>query len=810
MADLKHILARLRSQFERGEPVLFTGAGFSLGAKSSNGEDMPTSKTLTEEFWKLAFPSDPLDPSTQLGDAFYAASLRKRSDVSKFVQRRLSVESESLPGFYRRWFSMPWSRCYTLNVDDLELALMRRYQLAKALASVSATSGLKEGVTQSATDELLVVHLNGLVGDDLSRLTFSPVDYGARQSSPDEWMMKALNDILSRPVVFVGTELDEPTLWQYLSYRQQKGGRGTRELRPGSILVSPHINPARELLLKEFHIDWVGMDAQEFADEILAEIGSAVDQGHAALRSKREFDQRTRYPPLVTGLLTQSGLERTEYLMGQEPQWIDLISGKAIERSCDPDIRTIANDILSGHLPGRPFLLTGTAGTGKSTSLMRLALEVSGKGIATYWIDEQSNFDFNRLRELITDNQDPVAILVDDADLFGRFISGWARELPQLRPKVLFGCAARSSRVDGLMDKDTLGGVQPIEIGMPLLEDQDIDDLISVLDKENRLGILKGASEEKRRAAFRHQAGRQLLVAMLQATSGMRFSEKAVEEYSQLTGVARLLYGVMCLIHSQRYSLRLEEVIVAVGSGNNETLNILERLVTRGLVTRKDRYSEYASRHRVIAEQVVNSQVFRSEVSTIIEGLLIALASSLDSNESRTSRKWRRVIRFINHEFILNFLVPEDARRVYQSIESLLGWDYHFWLQRGSLEVQEGDLALATNYLGQAKSLAPTDRLVQAEWSYLLMKKAARLPTHIDAKGWFSEGYETIIGLVEDRNHSDPHPYHILGSQTIAWVHSASLQTLEVRALLGKLRMWWRLVGAEFRRTKNSNNWLRI
>ena len=472
--------------------------------------------------------------------------------------------------------------------------------------------------------------------------------------------------------------------------------------------------------------------------------------------------------------------------MGQEPQWTDLISGKAIARSCDPDIRTAADDILKGNVQGRPFLLTGTAGTGKSTTLMRLAMELSAKGIATYWVDEQSNFNFHRLRELLTDNQKPVAILVDDADLFGRVIPGWARELPQLRPGVLFGCAIRSARVDGLMDKDTLGGIQPIEVGMPLLGDQDIDSLIDVLDRENRLGILKGASEDDRRAAFRNQAGRQLLVAMLQATSGLRFSEKAVEEYNQLTGVSRLLYGVICLIHSQRYSLHLEELIIAVGSGNNETLDTLERLVVRGLITRKDRYTGYASRHRVIAEQVVHSQVFRSEVSTIIEGLLIALASSLDSDESRTSRKWRRVTRFINHEFILNFLVPEDARRVYWSIESLLGWDYHFWLQRGSLEVQEGDLALATNYLGQAKSLAPTDRLVLAGWSYLLMKKAARLPTHTDAKGWFSEGFETIIRLVENRETSNPHPYHILGSQTIAWVHSASLEIFEVRALLRK------------------------
>ena len=784
MANLDHILPRLKSQFERGEPVLFTGAGFSVGAKSSTGQAMPSSKVLTEEFWRLAFPSTSPDPGTRLGDAFHAALSRNRNALSRLIQERLSVESESLPSYYSRWLSMPWSGYYTLNVDDLELAVVRRYGLTKSIRSISATSGRTEDSSIGVVADLLVVHLNGIVGDDVADLTFSSIDYGMRQSRPDEWMVSAMNDILTRPVVFVGTQLDEPTLWQYLEYRRRRGERGIRELRPGSVLVSPHLDRARELLLREFNIDWVQMDAQDFAHEVLDNLVSSIDQGHAALRSKRDSDQRTQYPPLVSDLMASGDAERTEYLLGHEPRWADLTSDRAIERSCDPYIFSQAKSILSGERQGRPLLLTGTAGTGKSTSLMRLAIEVSGTGVATYWLDERSNIDVNRLRELVTDNEEPVAIIVDDADIFGRLIAGWARELPKQRSKVLFACSLRSSRVDGLMDEDTLAGTKPIEITMPLLEDGDIDALIALLDRENRLGILKGANAEKRRSAFRNQAGRQLLVGMYQATSGLRFSEKVVEEYMELEEITRFLYGVICMIHSQRYSLNLDEVLTAVNSSSNETLNVLEQLVARGLVTRDDKYSGYNARHRVVAEQVVNSQVFRSEVRTIIGGLMVALAINLKSTESRNSRRWRRFTRFLNHEFLLNFLVLEDARQVYGSIESVMEWDYHFWLQRGSLEIQEGDLEFATNYLGQAKSLAPTDRLVRAGWSYLLMKKAARMPSHTEARAWFSEGYEILISLVEDRGYSDPHPYHILGSQTIAWVHSASLSTLEERSLL--------------------------
>ena len=250
MTISNYILERLRSQFSRGEPVLFTGAGFSVEAKSQDGRPIPSSAALTEEFWDLAFPNQPIALATRLGDAFHAASMSEHSKLCRHIRERLSIDSESLPSFYQQWFSMAWSRNYTLNIDDLELAATRRYALAQQIVSISATSGRKEGVAKQTKDHLECIHLNGLVGDELPNLTFSSLDYGSRQATPDQWMIQAARDVVTRPVVFVGTELDEPTLWQYLEKRRHKGARGLRELRPGSILVSPILNPARRILLK--------------------------------------------------------------------------------------------------------------------------------------------------------------------------------------------------------------------------------------------------------------------------------------------------------------------------------------------------------------------------------------------------------------------------------------------------------------------------------------------------------------------------------------------------------------------------------
>lgn len=68
--------ARLRAQASRGELILFTGAGFSAGAKDRSGRSVPTVGELKRELWQLCYLTDAYDDASSLGD-LYAAALRK-------------------------------------------------------------------------------------------------------------------------------------------------------------------------------------------------------------------------------------------------------------------------------------------------------------------------------------------------------------------------------------------------------------------------------------------------------------------------------------------------------------------------------------------------------------------------------------------------------------------------------------------------------------------------------------------------------------------------------------------------------------
>jgi hypothetical protein len=92
--------------------------------------------------------------------------------------------------------------------------------------------------------------------------------------------------------------------------------------------------------------------------------------------------------------------------------------------------------------------------------------------------------------------------------------------------------------------------------------------LLDVLDRENRLGLLRGKLRNEQRAAFRDQAGRQLLVAMIQATSGRRFEEKAVDELVELGADARA-YGLIAVASAYRFGLQRNEILLGLGESTN-------------------------------------------------------------------------------------------------------------------------------------------------------------------------------------------------------------------------------------------------
>jgi len=774
-------IPHLRGQFERGRPILFTGAGFSLGATNTAGGQVPSYAELKERLWNICFPGDSFDSESNLQDLYDHALIRHRKQLSDLLIQSFTVNSSSVPAWYKTYFELPWQRAYTLNIDDLEMAFNSSADLPRSMVAVSATNPAS-AVNAPSQQRLEWIHLNGTLADVPEYVTFSVTQYADRART-DPWYIRFTADLVTNPVVFVGTRLEEPPLWQHLVLRHSRGGRDLHELRHRSYLVTPSLDKAKEALLTKYNVVWIQMDAETFSNEVLSEMRPASAQGFEVLASSAGCDNHAGRLMEVSELATNPGAAN-EFLMGSEPIWADIQSSRAISREIDNTLLDDTRRLLGATGTKGVVIVTGTAGSGKSASLERLALELSINGSRVGWVDRLTDTSPAEIRAGMRKSNGPPVLAMDDADLYGAELPRLIRDISAIERSPLIVIAIRSGKVDRALDTTAMEGIPHLEYVMPALADAEIPKLVDSLTREKRLGILAGKSREEQVRSFRDEAGRQLLVAMIKATSGKELKEKAFEELGDLDGLSQQIYSVICLASSYRFGLTKDEVLIACRDTSNAALNAATQLVNRHIVTTAP--GDYLiSRHRMIADLVVDELKKRGHLQAAISGLALLASAKVGTNLHRSARPWRMLKTFINHNFLIQMCGASFAQNLYGNLEELLQWDYHFWLQRGSLEVEVGDVLLAEHYLATAKSLGEHDYLVQTEWAYLLFRKA------IDDLGIDSqEQIDEATGILNDliSRVGDPYPYHILGSQGLAWSRRGITDSKEKERYLRKLK----------------------
>ena len=419
---------------------------------------------------------------------------------------------------------------------------------------------------------------------------------------------------------------------------------------------------------------------------------------------------------------------------------------------------------------------------------MRLALKLSSVGKTVAWVDRNLEFSPRNIRRAMELDTAPPVLAIEDADLYGTELAPLVRELLKGDRAPLIILEIRAGKIDRALPRNALSACGVTEIAMPSLTDKDIDGILSALDRENRLGRLKGLSRTAQVEAFRKQAGRELIVAMYQATTGLDFKTKMVQELNDLRGTAKFIYALVALASAHRFPISQDEIVIAVADRSNSVLNEIRTLLDRHLIVTTRDGRELQARHRVIASVLFETLTQSGQLFDLIYGVVVAAVSKYREGDARTSRAGRMLQYFLNHDFLSRTLGLEQARNLYGRCESLLRDNYHYWLHRGAIEVETGDLFLAENFLNQAKGLAPTDNYVLNEWAYLLYRKAIESPASPEAERYVNEAVGILTALTSDPDRPNAHAYHVLGSQGLSWSRRGIASKIERGEFLRVLR----------------------
>ncbi len=383
-------LKLLLKQFEKGNVILFAGAGFSLGARNSKGVDPPLGSSLAEA---LAIECGWKYEGEDLGIVYEQAQRHLGTTGLNNVLR--SLYKDCVPAQWH--YLIPklfWYRIYTTNIDDV-LETSYSKGAVQSLDSVTCPADFEQG--DMWLEHVQAIHLNGSVKDLQKGLTFSASEYAGQTAKPNPWYQAFVDDMYANPVLFVGSKLNEPPMYHYLALRSERS-KGIAEVRAKGFVVTPAVSAIRRRQLQDQGYVVVEATAQEFFEGLHEIVSKAVPSRMELLKN--------RYPHqiemITSGILeTQADLlrffepigakhlapktkvpKRELFFEGVEPTWEDIANGLDAKREVTP---SFIDQISKDEAGIKCFVLVGHAGSGKSTLLRRIAFELANSGKNVYY-----------------------------------------------------------------------------------------------------------------------------------------------------------------------------------------------------------------------------------------------------------------------------------------------------------------------------------------------------------------------------------------------------------------------------------------
>jgi tetratricopeptide (TPR) repeat protein len=796
--DAQYLLRAL----SRNRLILFAGAGFAAGAKNRIGTSLPVGSELARLIWKFLEYDGGYD-STPLPEMFEAllSSGTSHTSIRNFLEDHLICNET--PAEYSALSVPYWYRIYTTNVDDL---IPRIYsQIAPPALEILAYPDDDILERDQSLGKIQLIYLNGRLPCPPEKLTFGARQY-ARGALDDQPLYEQfIRDYATHPVIFVGTNLNEPLLWQHIESRERRMPDAS-EHRPKSFMISPRISQPKRAQLEQYNIvpvegstldllDWIKKNSPGLPSRIdvikaaapgIAEILSTLEVKGLSRRRVAEFAECFVKVPLSSEISS----DRSLYLLGTTPRWEDMHRYLDAPRTLTDSIFAHVVDQLDREA-GAIVAVLGTAGCGKSTILRRLGIRLSQAGRDVFFTNSERVPSPGVISDALEALVDRKSILLfDNAEIVLAALPGILKDILKSSVAPIVIIASRTNDFDRLWAR--FQGADDIkEFHVPNLDRTEIKGIINVLERNSLLGKLQGMPERERIREFENRAGKQILVAMREATSGYGFDEIIKDEFDKLVPQeSKVLYLCVALATDAGYTISREQFVRCTDATPGEALHLLTRNL-HDIVIPFDQAGDFLKlRHQHIAEYVIERVAPRPLLRDAYIRLLTVLSAEIGPR-SRRSRAFGIYRDVINHLSIYRRFAKdmEEARSIYSSLSRHLQKDAQFWLQWGSLELEGGSLELAENYLDQAESLDDKNHHIKNARAHLLIKKGLEASDLSTAGVFFDDANKILTIRMTESSYADVYAIHIYCYYGYHWVRRwFPMEDNEQRTRLEELR----------------------
>ncbi|OED62385.1 cold-shock protein [Vibrio splendidus ZS-139] len=563
----------IKQSLLRGRLVLLLGAGASYGSKTSSGSNIPlgaeTAKILAGKIGELNC-EDPL------------------SDVYNVVkdtlgEYQLHKEMESLfkhvtpTNNYIEVLKYPFFRIYSLNIDDaMEKASYHHHNLKFNVRLRNDKITEPDQLFQTVD----YIKLNGDINRVEDGFIFSAQEYAKGSATPPLWYEEVARDFTKYTFIFIGTELNEPLFHHMVESYCAK----SHSVDFTSYLITPSISGIRKASLKSSKIehiegtmsDFVGWLNQEFdkiptAMDILWNVRPSTAkmlEESMVTRNGPHIDVLSSIIPVNRSSLSLieksskiSGIK--EFYKGFKPTWHDVLDNIP---AVLVNTENLYKEFETVPLPLSLYIVTGSAGCGKTTTLKQLALHLSDSSTTNvYFVEEYTKTLSKVVEELDERNSAPYYLFFDRVGDFATQISDIISKNKSF--KAIFISAENpinwARRVkEHLSDKLTR------KIDISNLYDKDADRILEKVEAYGNWTRLSKLPKKKRRTELLQRSKQQLLIGLMEATSGEGYIKLIEKDYSSIENEAQKFLLILA-------GLATRERVVANEATLSRALNFL-------------------------------------------------------------------------------------------------------------------------------------------------------------------------------------------------------------------------------------------
>ncbi|MCK4815178.1 SIR2 family protein, partial [bacterium] len=572
-----------------------------------------------------------------------------------------------------------------------------------------------------------------------------------------------------RPVVFVGYDLKDPNFRSIIINISKQQG----ELRPRYYMVTPDVNPIEVRMWEKKHITMLSGTFEDFlttADSKLASpfrgLKKTVLTGNLAITErfiKKDVvlnDNCIQFlntdVDYVKAVITTKQINPKDFYKGINPGW------SAIEQNLDIR-RGLVDTILSDYfLDGNTIMdnlqfivVKGHAGAGKSTLLHRIAWDAAHDydKLCLYLNASYGVINTVALQQLIVSCKERIYLFVEDAP-------NRIRELELLTNAIgkhgKYLTVISSARINEWnMTCENLSSYVTDEYELKYLSHKDINSLLKLLEKHGALGNLSQLNMEDRRKAFVERAGRQLLVALHEATLGKSFEEIITDEYNNIKPTqAQNIYLTICVLN--RFDVAIRAGLISRIHGvtfeefSKNFFLPLERIVQSVYNPIIGDYL-YRTRHAHISEMIFED-ILRKPEEKYNEYLKCLHQLNLSYETDRLA--FTHMIR--GRTLLEIFPDHSMVKKIYKLAEENAGQDQYLLHQMGLYEMNrtKGNLRKAEELLNNALELSPNNQVVLHSIAECYLKCAETARTELEKSKSLDQATKICLSLKKLSNNT--------------------------------------------------------